>query len=250
MLRSGPSVRMTAPRLTHLALAVTLLGCGGDEEARPAEAPDSVDTAARRAGSDTASAAAGSDTASAGAASDTASAAAASDTASAGAAAAEARACPRGWSPDPARAARLRAALTETEAVPLLEEEARWCFGPSGPSVVGDGLLYLDARQGDAALAARAAHLLAHVRDGLGEPPPGRPCEEWVHEALGAEARAYALELRLREALGAGPAPWAFAEASEGGARAEPIRAWLEAHPEGGAGVGPLARDYRSRCER
>jgi hypothetical protein len=96
--------------------------------------------------------------------------------------------------------------LTETEAAGLLQdtESVHWCFCDGDSSVVvAQRFLILRRRDPDPAVAARAAHLLDHVVQG----PPLRPapnkaegqdCEARVDAALGREAQAYALELRIR----------------------------------------------------
>jgi len=130
------------------------------------------------------------------------------------------------------------------------------CFGPAPVSVVThDGALLIDARLDEGEAAARAGHLATHLSDGLiPSPTRGDDCAAYVDRALHAEARALALELRLRRAF-AGPrrvtyeieAPfWAAPAAS----REALIVDYLRAHPDGAPGIDALASGYARRCER
>lgn len=116
--------------------------------------------------------------------------------------------------------------------------------------------MLLDERDGDAEGAARLGHLLLHAIEGLPMDPGrgrGRPCEARVAEAVRVEARAHALELELRRDLGvtAPRATFAFETAfwsAPPERRVEVIRAWLEAHPHGGAGVPGFVDAYGRAC--
>lgn len=132
---------------------------------------------------------------------------------------------------------------------------ARVCFGQVPVSAVTpEGVVLLEATLADAEAAARLGHLLLHVVEGSPAPRAGEPdCEAAVRRALAAEARALAMELRLRRALGV-TAPALRYEFEEDFWRAAPgeregvVLAYLEAHPHGGPGVDALAEGYRRRC--
>lgn len=169
--------------------------------------------------------------------------------------------CPAGFLDQLGRAEALRAALDGTEEGRALLDalgarQVGWCFGVIDvPVVQDDRVLLLDRRQDDPELAARAGHLLHHVVHGTPMPDtvePDADCGAVVREALAREARAYALELRLRRALGVEGARYEF-EAPFLAARAEDgealILEYLLAHPEGGPGLDGLGAAYRQRCE-
>lgn len=168
--------------------------------------------------------------------------------------------CPAGFVDQVGHADLLRARLRSTdEGRQLLdalgETEVRYCFGDADvPMITDERVLVLDRDMDDAELAARTGHLLDHVVHGSpfpAEVPPGADCDALVRSALEAEARAYALELRLRRALGVGTARYAFEpEAARASDPAEVILAYLLAHPEGGPGLDALGAGYRMRCER
>lgn len=158
--------------------------------------------------------------------------------------------CPMGARPDEARATRLRARLEGTEAAGYLAAEHRICFTVHGPAVVtdeGDVMLPRDER--DDALAARLGHLLEHIVRGTLRNDPAASCDVLVAEALRREASAYALEIRLRDGFGLPRAPFVELETAYRATGEPGILAWLEAHPEGGAGIDALARSYHQRCE-
>jgi hypothetical protein len=141
-----------------------------------------------------------------------------------------------------------RRILRETESIAV-----RFCFGEIRvPVVMTEGnVLMLDASDGDASLAARAGHLLDHVAHGSPFPERlerGADCDQVVRRALHAEARAYALELRLRRALGPLEVRYEFErDFFSRGERA--IYDYFVSHPNGGPAVDPLASAYRQRCE-
>lgn len=169
--------------------------------------------------------------------------------------------CPAGFFDQLGRAQTLQAALRSTdEGRALLDElgatEVRWCFGAiEVPVVQDDRVLVLDRGMDDAELAPRAGHLLHHVVRGAPFPASverDADCDRVVHEALEREARAYALELRLRRALSVETARYEFeaayfaADASEGD---RVIFDYLLSHPQGGPGIDGLAAAYRQRCD-
>ena len=168
--------------------------------------------------------------------------------------------CPARFSADPARQARIASTLDASgEGRAVL---ARWgrplpmCFGPVPASVVTEkGVLLMDAKLDDARAAARTAHLVTHLADGLPALVKERgDCDARVEQALAAEARALGLELRLLRELRAPPpegGPWEVEIvyfAAEPAAREAALRAYLRAHPDGAPGVDALAAGYAKRC--
>ncbi|AKT41578.1 ImmA/IrrE family metallo-endopeptidase [Chondromyces crocatus] len=167
--------------------------------------------------------------------------------------------CPSGVAHDPPRARALLTQLSTTdEGKTLLQRlpvtTPSLCFGQVPVSAIDDtGTLLLDDRLPDAEAAARLGHLLLHRVEGSPAPRAGEPdCDAAVHRALTAEARAFALELRLRRALGVTSTRYAF-EADvwrvTPEAHQQTILTWLVAHPGGGEGVDALGEGYRRRCE-
>lgn len=167
--------------------------------------------------------------------------------------------CPYEFVEHLGRSDRLRRVLgSAAEGRALLDAlgptEVRFCFGSiEVPVLSDDRVLLLDANAEEAEAAARAGHLLHHAVHGSPFPPSvaaGASCDDVVRGALAAEARAYALEVRLRRALGVTGHRYAFEAAyvaNEAGERA--ILDYLVAHPEGGPGLDPLGAAYRQRCE-
>ncbi len=168
---------------------------------------------------------------------------------------------PSAFFDQPGRADALRARLGTTEEGRALLEalgptDVRWCFGAiERPVVQDDRVLLLDRDMDEAELAARAGHLLHHVVHGapLGAIDRHTDCERAVRQALEREAQAYALELRLRRALGVPTARYEFeapffaADPADG---ERLVLDYLLTHPEGGPGIDGLARAYRERCDR
>lgn len=157
--------------------------------------------------------------------------------------------CPAGLVVDATRAGAIHAQLAaDPEARAMLRDAApiALCFGPEiEPGVTPDGALLLPLEMPAPLVAARAAHLVHHLRAGspFASPPHGE-CARWVERALDEEAEAYALELRLVRAAGATSSlPFASLDPDRA-----TIRRWLHEHPEGGPGVPALANDYAARC--
>lgn len=166
--------------------------------------------------------------------------------------------CPEGALDLPARSEAVLGRLGSIpEGAALIEASrdraGRMCFAPEGPNAITDDrTIVLDRALGEAEAAARVAHLLVHVRDGSPYPErarPGADCDATVARALDREARAHAVELEVRRALGVrGGRPvldfeeayWAAAQRDREGL----VRRALEADGEG------LALGYRQRCER
>lgn len=151
---------------------------------------------------------------------------------------------------------RLLASVEEGAALldALGSTEVRFCFGTiEVPVLSDDRVLLLDAGADEAETAARAGHLLHHAVYGSpfpAEVAPDASCDDVVRGALAAEARAYALEVRLRRALGVEGRRYAFEAAyvpTEAGERG--IFEYLLANPTGGPGLDPLGAAYRQRCE-
>ena len=172
--------------------------------------------------------------------------------------------CPGGTAPDEDGARALIARLASTPegegVVRRLGSQApRVCVGRVPVSAVTtDGTILLDAALDEAEAAARLGHLLVHVVEGLpGAASAGGAaaggCDAEVARALAAEARALALELRLRRALGV-RAPRLRYELegdfweAEPGAREGLILGYLAAHPGGGPGIDAIAEGYARRC--
>jgi hypothetical protein len=119
--------------------------------------------------------------------------------------------------------------------------------------VTAESVLLLDGAQEEAAAAARMGHLLLHVAERTALDPPGDAgCEAWVDAALASEARAFALELRLRRLFGArGPSGYEFEAAyfdAAPDAREALVLRYLREHPEGGPGLDGLSSGYAERC--
>jgi hypothetical protein len=132
--------------------------------------------------------------------------------------------------------------------------EVRFCFGDiEVPAVTEGRLLLLTEGESVDVLAARTGHLLTHVLRGPPLPddiPRGADCDALVRRALRAEARAYAIELRLRRDFGVMEQRYEF-EAPFHRARdgERVIYDYFRAHPEGGPGLDPLPTAYRQRCD-
>ena len=136
------------------------------------------------------------------------------------------RECPAGSAPEPERARQIQE---------LASIQAPMCFRPAESGVQPDGMMLLDSRWSDQALAARAAHLALH--EPLHTPLEGRP--DCLERAIAQEARARMAELSLRRALAVSePAlAWGHLESEEA------LADWLTDHPD------PAVDGYRVRCE-
>ena len=172
--------------------------------------------------------------------------------------------CVAGTREDPPREARIRALVaTLPGGVERLRgvSAARFCFGDrfDVPATTRDGRLELDARASDVETAARVSHLLAHHVTPFA-PVTGfdraRPCAPQVAAALDAEAVALVRELadRRRLSVSAPRLEFAFsaevARAADDAARVRIVRAFIDAHPDGGGGIDALATGYASTCAR
>lgn len=163
--------------------------------------------------------------------------------------------CPESTQPDGARLLRVVHRLAHSrEGAALLRRVGHpplTCFGPVDDGLLrSDGVLVLSNVADDAAAAARLGHLLLHQLEGFHfDDSDARPCSERIAEALTAEARAHALELRLRRALAAGgrllPEEVESAYWMAGGddAGVEVLRRHFAS-----AGPGGLADAYARRC--
>ena len=106
--------------------------------------------------------------------------------------------CPAGYVADAERTARLVALLRRhPETEPLLGHQPRAvCYAPGAePGITPDGTVLLDATSDDPSSAARMAHLLVHLGQGLAAATDGS-----AHELP-----ARTVEARARRALGLGP---------------------------------------------
>jgi hypothetical protein len=171
------------------------------------------------------------------------------------------RPCPARFAADRAREVvlvdRLRAAPEGGLLLARVPPAAlpRICFGPAAvSSITTEGVVLLDRELGELEAAARLGHLLAHAVEGM---PMAQPragdCDAQVEEALVQEARALALELRLRRALGVTERrlPYAFEDAfwrSPTAGRERLVLEYLHAHPDGAPGLDGLASGYSRRC--
>lgn len=83
-----------------------------------------------------------------------------------------------------------------------------------------------------------------------------RPCAAQLDGALDAEARAFVREIadRVRLSVRAPIQPFAFADvvlrAPDEGTRVRLVRAFIDAHPNGGGGIEALASGYAVACAR
>lgn len=168
--------------------------------------------------------------------------------------------CPPGFVEQLGRGDALRARLRSTaEGSALLDvlgdTEVRFCFGEIEVSSIAEGrALVLDRDMDEAELAARVGHLLDHVVHGSPFPSEldhDADCDRVVHDAMVAEARAYAIEVRLRRALDVPGVRFEFeAEAARARDPEAVVLAYLLAHPDGGPGLDALAAGYYQRCQR
>lgn len=165
---------------------------------------------------------------------------------------------------EPAREARIRAIVaTLPGGIERLRvvAAARFCFGDgfAVPATTRDARLELDARASDVETAARVSHLLAHHVMPFA-PVTGfdraQPCAPQVAAALDAEAVALVQELadRRRLSVSAPRLEFAFAaeveRAADEAARMRIVRAFIDAHPDGGGGIDALATGYATSCAR
>ncbi|MBI4703967.1 MAG: hypothetical protein HY744_22900 [Deltaproteobacteria bacterium] len=170
--------------------------------------------------------------------------------------------CPAALRADAARASRVRVLLASTaEGRDVLRRVGghtpRVCFGGDEAGVLrADGVLVLSPQCSEREQAARLGHLLLHAVEGPPfpvRPAPSRPCADLVAAAVRAEARAHALELRLRRELGvtAPRLPFPFEGAfwaAPAERQVEVVRTWLLAPPAGAGGPAGLAAAYARRC--
>lgn len=134
------------------------------------------------------------------------------------------------------------------------------CFGSIPvPALTDNFYILLNAKHSLPESASRLGHLYMHVLEGLPMHSAARDCDSRVDYALTKEARAFAVELRLRKALGllsqenTPPAlPFEFESAfwkSPELEREALIKNYLVEHPHGGPGVDALAASYLKRCK-
>jgi hypothetical protein len=168
--------------------------------------------------------------------------------------------CPAGFARNETRQGhlldKLRASSEGRATLARWREPLQVCFGEARTSSVTEaGVLLMDGRLDEARGAARAAHLVAHLADGLPALARGKgDCEARVSRLLAAEARALALELRVARDLSAPPAEGGpfevetvFWQAAPE-AREAALVSYLRAHPDGAPGVDGLAAGYARRC--
>ncbi|MGC4113999.1 MAG: hypothetical protein QM765_04935 [Myxococcales bacterium] len=120
--------------------------------------------------------------------------------------------CPQGFAPDEARTARVLEVLrADAEGRSLVEREGLRgaCYSAVGEGQVSPGpVLLLSATEPVPAVAARAAHLLLHERDGMvSGVESGRCAAADLADYRAAEERAWALEARIRARHGLAERP-------------------------------------------
>lgn len=150
------------------------------------------------------------------------------------------------------------AGVADAEVLGAAESGDAICFGDGAGTLRPGPVFVLPRDTSEEEAAARLVHLLHHVRRGRGlvaheAVADNADCDALVHEALVEEAQAHVLEMQLRRALGVESPRRPFANQAEilalpRASRADAVLAFLLAHPDGGGGYEPLARDYRERC--
>lgn len=121
------------------------------------------------------------------------------------------------------------------------------CFGPHRPSVISDGVAWMDHALPLAEGAARLAHLALHVAS-----PPVVKGLECVDLAIERETKALHAELEWRWALEVDTPVWPYAfeaEWRDSGGDPAVVGRYIRAHPDGGGGVAPLVRNYGEQCQ-
>ena len=127
-----------------------------------------------------------------------------------------------------------------------------FCFGERDVSVVTEeGQLLLNNEVGPKELTARVAHLFLHIRFPI-HFYPGEPCRQQVRKAMHKEAKAIALELKIRRhfQIENPHTPLAFAKQFwkiKQGRVVWLAKKLLQPSSESGSGV-TLAREYMARC--
>lgn len=164
---------------------------------------------------------------------------------------------------DDARTRRVLDALSAVADAEVLGAAASGdaiCFGEGAGTTRPGPVFVLPTDTSDEEAAARLVHLLHHARHGRGlvahEPiAAAADCDALVREALEEEAQAHVLEMQVRRAIGVDRPRRPFVNQAEilalpREAREAAVLAFLLAHPDGGGGYEPLARDYRAQCAR
>lgn len=170
--------------------------------------------------------------------------------------------CPYGFVDQPARGAGLIHGLRTTDdgarlVTALGAREVRYCFGETDHGLVTEERVLLLSRDApELENAARVAHLLHHVVEGSPYPssvPRGADCDAIVERAIEREAAAYAIEVRVRRALGEERPRYEFERAFFAAPEADRERVvadYLRAHPDGAPNLDGLVAGYRARCSR
>ncbi len=171
--------------------------------------------------------------------------------------------CPEGYTFSAEKSAAILTALKLTgEGKRLLgrvDDTVQLCFGaPDTPSMLSSGVMLLKSGTETAEDAARVAHLLVHRVEGPPFDAPAigsRACDDLVNVAIKKEARAFAMEIRVREALGVvtplrvyGFEPEVYRK--NDAERAAFIERFLLEHPVGSQNVVGYVRLYGKLCER
>ncbi len=170
-------------------------------------------------------------------------------------------ACPDGYEAEPDEATRILSVLRRTSGGPLLggHPPVQLCFGsPHPPGVTPGGVLLLDRATGTTENSARVAHLLVHLTEGAPfdeDKIGGQECSQLVVAAVRAEARAFAMEVAVRESLGVTTPDRAFGFEPDiyrtpPPDRIEEILEFLLAHPAGAENIVGYVDLYTEKCER
>ena len=120
--------------------------------------------------------------------------------------------CPTSYVQDEGRTAKVLALLRgDPEARDLVDAPGprAICWSPQAEGLVtSDGVLLLSSKESERDVAARAAHLLLHAREGTDPAVGASVCDEvGLGRIRGAEERAWALEGRVRGRLGLSERP-------------------------------------------
>ena len=169
--------------------------------------------------------------------------------------------CPDGYEAEPDNATLILSHLHRTNGGPLLDnydKPLQLCFGsPPTPSVTLNGVVLLDRATRVTENSARVAHLLVHLTEGapLDETRIGdQTCSQLIAAAVRAEARAFAMEVAVREALEVTAPAQRFGFEPEiyqtpPQERTEKILEFLLRHPAGADNIIGYVNLYTEQCE-
>jgi hypothetical protein len=149
---------------------------------------------------------------------------------------------------------RLKTTKEGADLVLRLPSPPSVCFGQVEFSVVTtEGIILLNDQATDGENAAKLAHLMLHFAEGNPlEKADGGDCDERVRNALRREARAFALELRLRRDLGVTRKAYEFEDEfwtiQDKEKQIFVLFDYLQKHPDGAPGIDALGTSYAKRC--